>query len=104
MMSRPQTQDNKSKVAPVVEKQAHPKTTHEAVADLERRLAMLGDVKPVEEKTLPSSSPPPAAAPAAPAPAIQQETKAPEVKGGKAALLVSSFTHGMCLFMSGSRI
>lgn len=69
-------------MAPVVEKEAHPKTTHEAVEDLERRLAMLGDVKPVEEETKQEGPPPVFAVP--------QETKAPEIKGGKAALLVSS--------------
>lgn len=88
MMSRPQTKD--SKVAPVVEKETQPKTTHEAVADLERRLAMLGDVKPVEEKPKQEVPPPAFAAP--------QETKVPEVKGGKAALLVSSLR--VKLFMS----
>jgi hypothetical protein len=87
MMSRPEPKAKGDKVAPVVEKVVHsqPKTTHEAVEDLERRLAMLGEVKPVEgnskqetkrDDPLPAFTVPP-------------ETKAQEVKGGKAALLVS---------------
>lgn len=72
--------------APVVEKVAPPKTTHEAVEDLERRLAMLGEVKPVVEQTKQEDPPPPPP----PASSVPKEAKAQEVKGGKAALLVRS--------------
>jgi hypothetical protein len=87
MMSRPEPKDSKVAPAPVVEKVAPPKTTHEAVEDLERRLAMLGEVKPVLEQTKQEDPPPP---PPPPASSVPKEAKAQEVKGGKAALLVRS--------------
>ena len=86
-MSRPQAKGSTEKVAPVEEKQQQPKSTHEAVEDLERRLAMLGSATtPAEEakqETKQHDDPPPAFAIAVEPPAT--------AKAGKNALLVRTF-------------
>ena len=90
MMSRPQPTGT-SKVTPAVtvEAETKPKTTHEAVEDLERRLQMLGEVQaPDLSQETKQDDPPPPFALVPP----QEETKAPEAApkgGGKTALLVS---------------
>lgn len=93
MMSRPQPKTDQ--VAPVEQKEeSKPKTSSEHVEDLERRLAMLGSVTtPVEEpaaapEETKQDDPPPSFAVA---PVAETKPATTEIKGGKTALLVSSF-------------
>ncbi|VEU34820.1 unnamed protein product [Pseudo-nitzschia multistriata] len=77
MMSKPSPEDTEEETAP-------PPTTLDvgSVADLERRLALMGS-----DKKPPAAAAPPPAAPVVAAPAPAPVAAAPAVKGGKNALL-----------------